>query len=74
MYLIFDKIKSSNSPKQMFQQPSTTACQKVQKVQVEDIQISNDESTTAIKVQKAKRFKRFKWKIFKLVMMEVQRL
>ena len=33
----------------MFKQPSTAAGQKVQ---VEDIQISNDGSTTAIKVQK----------------------
>ncbi|KAF5960223.1 hypothetical protein HYC85_001432 [Camellia sinensis] len=39
---------SSNSPKQRFKQLSTAAGQKVQKVQVEDIQISNDRSTTAI--------------------------
>ena len=33
---------SSNSPKQRFKQPSTAVGQKVQKVQVEDIQICND--------------------------------
>ena len=71
------KSEVQTAQKLRFKQPSVAVFQKIQKVQVEDIQISNDGSTTAIKVQKAKRLTRFKivimeWKIFKLEMMEVQ--